>query len=95
MNLNMYMLLYGPLWWVPTTWLHRINVGLSDYRDSIHYRDSLRLFMNKIVDCLTIWIVIHTKFYKKFDKNFMKLEYKGNLTLMILDDCMSIMIFMN
>ena len=29
-------------------------VGLSDYLNSIHYRDSLRLFMNKIVDCLTI-----------------------------------------
>ena len=25
-------------------------LGLSDYHDSIHYRDSLRLFMNKIVD---------------------------------------------
>ena len=30
------------------------TLGLSDYRDSIHYPDSLRLFMNKIVDCLTI-----------------------------------------
>jgi len=27
---------------------------LGDYHDSIHCRDSLRLFMNKIVDCLTI-----------------------------------------
>jgi len=36
-------------------------LGLSDYRDSIHYRDSLRLFMNKIVDCLTIQIVISYK----------------------------------
>ena len=26
---------------------------LSDYLNSIHYRDSLRLFMNNIVDCLT------------------------------------------
>jgi len=24
------------------------ELGLSDYRDSIHYRDSLRLFMNKL-----------------------------------------------
>ena len=31
-------------------------LGLSDYLNSIHYRDSLRLFMNKIVDCLTIQI---------------------------------------
>ena len=29
-------------------------VGLSDYLNSIHYCDSLRLFMNKIVDCPTI-----------------------------------------
>ena len=29
-------------------------LGLSDYHDSIHYRDSLGLFMNKIVNCLTI-----------------------------------------
>jgi len=35
-------------------------LGLSDYRDSIHYRDSLRLFM-KIVDCLTISLVISYK----------------------------------
>jgi len=35
---------------------------LSDYHDSIHYRDSLRLFMNKIVDCLTIWILYTAKF---------------------------------
>ena len=36
--------------------VHEITLllGLGDYRDSIHYRDSLRLFMNKIVDCLTI-----------------------------------------
>ena len=27
---------------------------LSDYLNSIHYRDSLRLFMNKIVDCPTM-----------------------------------------
>jgi len=37
------------------------ELGLSDYHDSINYRDSLRLFMNKIVDCLTIWIVISYK----------------------------------
>ena len=29
-------------------------LGLSDYHDSIHYRDSLGLFMNKIVNYLTI-----------------------------------------
>ena len=32
-------------------------VGLSDYLNSIHYRDSLRLFVNKIVDCLTTVLV--------------------------------------
>jgi len=32
---------------------------------------------------------------RKCDKNFMKSEYKGNLTLTILDDCMPIMIFMD
>ena len=30
------------------------KVELSDYRDGIHYRDSSRLFMNMIVDYLTI-----------------------------------------
>jgi len=34
--------------------LHMYMIGLSDYCSSIHYCDSLRLFMNKIVDCLTI-----------------------------------------
>ena len=29
-------------------------LGLSDYHDSIHYCDSLGLFMNKIVNYLTI-----------------------------------------
>ena len=29
-------------------------LGLSDYRDSTHYRDSLGLFTIVIVDCLTI-----------------------------------------
>ena len=29
-------------------------LGLSDYRDSTHYRDSLDLFTIVIVDCLTI-----------------------------------------
>ena len=28
-------------------------IGLSDYRDNTHYHDSLGLFMNKIVDCLS------------------------------------------
>ena len=31
-------------------------LGLSDYHDSIHYRDSLTVFMNKIVGCSTIRI---------------------------------------
>ena len=30
------------------------QLGLSNYLNSIHYHDSLRLFMNKIVDCPTI-----------------------------------------
>jgi len=29
-------------------------LGLSDCCDSIHYHDCLRVFTNKIVDCLTI-----------------------------------------
>ena len=29
-------------------------IGLSNNLNSIHYRDSLRLFMNKIIDCLII-----------------------------------------
>ena len=33
---------------------HMLAVELSDYLNSIHYRDSLRLFMNKIVDCPTM-----------------------------------------
>ena len=48
---------------VPLLWnIHRhqenLLAGLSDYRDSIHYRDSLTLFMNKIVGCWTIHIII-------------------------------------
>jgi len=31
------------------------TLGLSDYRDSIHYRDSLRLFMNKIPYSAKCW----------------------------------------
>ena len=33
-------------------------LGPSDYRDSIHYRDNLTLFMNKIVGCWTTRIVV-------------------------------------
>ena len=29
-------------------------LGLSNYRDSIHYCDSLTLFMNKIVGCWNV-----------------------------------------
>ena len=30
-------------------------LGLSDYHDSIHYHDSLGLFMNKIVHSKKLW----------------------------------------
>jgi len=72
-----------------------VPLELSKYHDSIHYCDSLKLFINKIVDYLTIRIVISYKIYRKCDK----FEYNGNLTLTILDNCTftlpSIMIFMN
>ena len=35
-------------------YFYYLNRTLSDYLNSIHYHDSLRLFMNKIVDCLII-----------------------------------------
>ena len=38
---------------------------LSDNLNSIHYRDNLRVYMNKILDCLIIPIVISTNFLKK------------------------------
>ena len=34
------------------------TLGLSDYLNNAHYSDSLRLLVNKIVNCLTIGIVI-------------------------------------
>ena len=37
--------------------VHSFALGLSNYLNSIHYRDNLWLFMNKIVDRWTIWIV--------------------------------------
>ena len=40
------------------TCMHTYILGLSDHLSSTHYHDSLRLFVNKIVDCLTIPIVI-------------------------------------
>ena len=43
------------------------RVGPSDYLNSIHYRDSLR-------------IVVFYKIYGKGDDNFMKSKHKGNLT---------------
>jgi len=65
----------------------KVSYIRAEYHDSIHYCDSLRLLVNKIVDCLTIQIVISYKIYRKCDRSFMKSEYKGNLTLMILDNC--------
>ena len=41
-------------------------LGLSDGLNNIHNHNSLRLFMNKIVDWLTIRIVISYIFYRKF-----------------------------
>ena len=45
---------------------------------------------NNCVHCLTIWMVFSYKILLKVDKNFMKLQYKDNQILMMLDDHMSI-----
>ena len=45
------------------THMHACILGLSDHLSSTHYHDSLRLFVNKIVDCLTIPIVIFRVHY--------------------------------
>jgi len=71
------------------------TLGLSNYCDSIHYHDSLQLFMNKIVDCLTIQIVISYKIYRKCNKTFMKSECEVNDTWKLHVPLSSIMIFMN
>ena len=42
--------------------LQQYLVGLSDYRDSTHYRDSLSLFTIVIVNYLTIIILIFYEF---------------------------------
>ena len=43
---------------LPSFNIARNKLRLSNYYDSIHYHDSLRLLMNKIADCWTIRIVL-------------------------------------
>ena len=61
------------------------QLGLSNYRDSIHYRDSLTLFMNKIVGCWTIQILVnvwdtyqlHWQEFREIHKNMICTEDHG------------------
>ena len=59
-NYSCYIKAIEIIW--PIIWVYIL--GLSNYRDSIHYCDSLTLFMNKIVDYWTIWIEIHWDTYQ-------------------------------
>ena len=50
------------------------RIELSDYLNSTHYCDSLRLLVNNMVDCLNIGIV---KIYRKGVNNFLNSKHKG------------------
>jgi len=49
-----------------------IELGLSNYCDSIHYRDSLRLSMNKIRSRLPDYL--NSNFIQDFIKNVTKIS---------------------
>ena len=46
------------------TYMHTHILELNNYLNSIHNRDSLRLFMNKIENCLTNLIIVFTRIHK-------------------------------